>query len=124
MGPLGLIENANSLPGYCCCPCPSLHNHRITLHVIKLKSTSFFNMTVSSMYSNSLQRIPFDLNPTEHLCYVVKQEGHIMDMQTTNLQQLHLVNTDLNILNTSNLVESMPRRIKANLKPKGCPSQC
>ncbi len=56
----------HSLPEYCCWPCPSLYDYsvpssdasssRIMHHVTKLKSsqTGFLNMTMSSLYSNSL----------------------------------------------------------------------
>ncbi len=70
LGPLVPIEhclNANSLPEYCCWPCPSLYDpyvypssdatsSRIMHHVTKLKSsqTGFLNMTMSSLYSNGL----------------------------------------------------------------------
>ncbi len=43
-------------------------------------------MTISSLYLNGLQSP--DLNPIEHLWDVVEREIHIMDVKTTNLQQL------------------------------------
>ncbi len=64
-----------------------------------------------------------DLNPIEHLWDVVEREIHIMDVQTTNLQQLRY--TIMSIWTKTSeecfqhLVESMPRRIKAVLKAKG-----
>ncbi len=48
----------------------------------------FLNMTMSSLYSNGLHSPP-DLNPIEQpLGWMVEREIHIMDVQTTNLQQL------------------------------------
>ncbi len=57
----------HSLPEYCCWPCPSLYDYSVSIfwctssrimhHVTKLKSsqTVFFNITMSSLYSNGLQ---------------------------------------------------------------------
>ncbi len=64
-----------------------------------------------------------DLNPIEHLWDVVEQEIHIMDVQSTNLQQLcdaiMTIWTKISEECFQHLVESMPRRIKAVLKAKG-----
>ncbi len=68
-----------------------------------------------------------DLNPKEQLCDVVEREICIMDVQPTNLQQLH--DTIMSIRNKiseecfQHLVESMPRRIKAVLKAKWGPTR-
>ncbi len=64
-----------------------------------------------------------DLNPIEHLWDVVEREIHIMDVQTTNLQQLcdaiMSIWTKISEECFQHLVESMPRRINAVLKAKG-----
>ncbi len=64
-----------------------------------------------------------DLNPIEHLWDVVEREIHIMDVQTTNLQQLcdaiMTIWTKISEECFQHLVESMPRRIKAVLKENG-----
>ncbi len=64
-----------------------------------------------------------DLNPIEHLWDVVEREIHIMDVQTTNLQQLcdaiMTIWTKISEECFQHLVESMPRRIKSVLKIKG-----
>ncbi len=68
-----------------------------------------------------------DLNPIEHLWDVVEREIRIMDVQPTNLQQLHVaimsIWTKISKECFQNLVESMPRRIKAVLKAKGGPTR-
>ncbi len=68
-----------------------------------------------------------DLNPIEHLLDVVEREIHIMDVQPTNLQQLcdsiMSIWTKISEECFQNLVESMPRRIKAVLKAKVCPNR-
>ncbi len=64
-----------------------------------------------------------DLNPIEHLWDVVEREILIMDVQTTNLQQLcdaiMTIWTKISEQCFQHLVESMPRRIKTALKTKG-----
>ncbi len=68
-----------------------------------------------------------DLNPIEHLWDVVEREIHIMDVQSTNLQQLR--DAIMSIWSKTSeecfrhLVESMPRRIKTVLKEKGGPTR-
>ncbi len=61
-----------------------------------------------------------DLNPIEHLWDVVEREIHIMDVQTTNLQQLcdaiMSIWTKISEECFQHLVESMQRRIKAKEK--------
>ncbi len=63
-----------------------------------------------------------DLNPVEHLWDVVEREIHIMDVQTTNLQQLcdaiMSIWTKISEECFQHLVESMPWIIKAVLKSK------
>ncbi len=72
-----------------------------------------------------------DLNPIEHLCDVVEREIHIMDVQTTNLQQLRddimSIWTKISEECFQHLVESMPWIIKAVLKqavPNKVSSEC
>ncbi len=68
-----------------------------------------------------------DLNPTERLWDVVKREICIMNVQPTNLQQLHdaivSIWTKISEECFQHLVESMPRRIKAVLKAKWGPTR-
>ncbi len=63
-----------------------------------------------------------DLNPIEHIWDVMEREIHIMDVQTTNLQQLcdamMTIWTKISEECFQHLVESMPRIIKAVLKAK------
>ncbi len=80
---------------------------RIMHHVTKLKSSQagFLNMTMSSLYSN-----------------VVEREIRFMDVQPTNLQQLRdaimSIWTKISEECFQHLVESMPQIIKAVLKAK------
>ncbi|KAI5624640.1 hypothetical protein C0J50_15786, partial [Silurus asotus] len=68
-----------------------------------------------------------DLNPIEDLWDVVEREIRIMDVQPTNLQQLRdaimSIGTKISEECFQDLVESMPRRIKAVLKAKGGPTR-
>ncbi len=68
-----------------------------------------------------------DLNLIEHLWDVVEREIYIMDVQSTNLQQLcdaiMSIWTKISEDCLQHLVESMPRRIKAVLKAKGGPTR-
>ncbi len=68
-----------------------------------------------------------DLNPIEHLCDVVEREIHIMDVQSTNLQQLRdaimSIWTNISEECFQYIVESMIWRIKAVLKAKGGPTR-
>ncbi len=63
-----------------------------------------------------------DLNPIDYRWDVVEWEICIMDVQPTNLQQLRdaimSIWTKISVECFQNLVESMPRRIKAVLKVK------
>ncbi len=67
-----------------------------------------------------------NLNPIEHLWDVVEQEICIMDVQSSNLQQLRdafiLIWTKISEECFQHLVESTPRRIKAVLKVKVGPT--
>ncbi len=68
-----------------------------------------------------------DLNTIEHLWDVVEREIRIIDVQPTNLQQLHdaimTIWTKISEECFQHLVASMPRRIKAVLKAKGGPTR-
>ncbi len=68
-----------------------------------------------------------DLNPIEHLWDVVEREILIMDVQTTNLQQLcdaiMTIWTKISEECFQHLVEFMPRRINAVLKTKWGPTR-
>ncbi len=68
-----------------------------------------------------------DLNPIEHLWYVVEREILIMNVQPSNLQQLPdaimSIWTKISEESFQHLVESMPQRIKADLKAKGGPTR-
>ncbi len=68
-----------------------------------------------------------DLNPIEHLWDVVEREILIMDVQTTNLQQLRdaimSIWTKISEKCLRHLVESIALRIKAVLKAKGGPTR-
>ncbi len=63
----------------------------------------------------------------EHLWDVVEREIHIMDVQTTNLQQLRdaimTIWTKISEQCFQHLVESVPRRIKTALKAKEGPTR-
>ncbi len=68
-----------------------------------------------------------DINPIEHLWDVVEWEIRIMDVQPTNLQQLHdaimSIWTKISEECFQNLVESMPWRIKVVLRAKRDPTR-
>jgi len=68
-----------------------------------------------------------DLNPIEHLWDVVEREIHIMDVQPTYLPQLRdaimTIRTKISDECFLQLVESMPRRLKAVLRAKGGPTR-
>ncbi len=68
-----------------------------------------------------------DLNPIEHLWDVVEREIHIMDVQLTNLQQLHdaivSIWTKISEECFLHLVELMPWRIKGSSEGKGGPTR-
>ncbi len=68
-----------------------------------------------------------DLNHIEHVWDAVEREISIMDVQSTNLQQLcdaiMSIWTKISEDSFLHLVESMPQRIKAVLKAKGGPTR-
>jgi len=68
-----------------------------------------------------------DFNPIEHLWDVVEWELCSLDVHPTNLHQLQddILSMWVNIIKEcfQHLVESMPCRIKAVLKAKGCQTQ-
>ncbi len=98
---------------------------RLIHHVTKLKSsqTAFLNMFTLLKWPPQSP----DLNPIEHLWDVMEREIGIMDVQPTNLQQLRddirSIWTKISEERFQHLVESMPRRIKAVLKVKVCPTR-
>ncbi len=96
---------------------------RIVHHVTKLKSSDWF-----LEHDNEFTLLKWppqspDLNPIEHLWDVVGGKICIMDVQPTNLLQLHdaimSIWTKISEECFQHLVKSMPRRIKAVLKTKG-----
>ncbi len=95
-------------------------------HKAQSSQTGFLNMTMSSLYSKWPPQSP-DLNPIEHLWDVVEREILIMDVQTTNLQQLcdaiMTIWTKITEECFQHLVESMKRRIKTVLKVKVGPTR-
>ncbi len=141
LGPLVPMEHrfkCHSLPGYCCWDADHVHlqftdlliatSSRIMHHFTKPKSSQigFLNITMSSLYANGLHS--HHLNPIEHLWDVVEREICIMDVQTTNLQQLRdaimSIWTKISEECFQHLVETIPRRIKAVLKAKRGPTRC
>ncbi len=67
-----------------------------------------------------------DLNPIEHPWDVLEREIRIMDVQPTNLQQLHdaIMSIWTKISEECFQQPSMPRRIEAVLKAKDGPTRC
>ncbi len=69
-----------------------------------------------------------DLSPIEQLWDVEEREIHIMNVQTTNLQQLrdaiNSICTKISEECLQHLVESMPRRIKTVLKANPVLAKC
>ncbi len=124
----------HSLPEYCCWPCPSLYDYSVP------SSDDYFQQDNAPCqktqiisdwileHDNEFTLLKYspqspDLNPIEHLWDVVKREICIMDLQTTNLQQLRdaimSIWTKISEECFQPFVESIPRRIKAVLKAKG-----
>ncbi len=140
-GPLVPVEHRlkhHSLPEYCCWSCPSLYDYSAPIfwcyfqqdsapcHKAQIISDWFLE------HDNVLTLLKWppqspDLNPIEHLWVVIEREIHIMDVQTTNLQQLcdaiMSIWTKISEECFQHLVESMPLRIKAVLKAKGGPTR-
>ncbi len=123
----------HSLPEYCCWPCPSLYDYSVHIlwcyfqqdnascHKAQIISDWFLEHDNEFTLLEWPPQSP-DLSPIEHLWDVVEREIHIMDVQTTNLQQLcdaiMTIWTKISEECFQHLVESMPRRIKAVLKAK------
>jgi len=91
--PLVLTEhwlNATVLPEYCCRV--YLYDHSLSSSdgLFQQDNKDQIRSSKSSDQFTKLKRPPQspDLNPVEHLWDVLEQEIHIMDVQTTNLQQL------------------------------------
>ncbi len=128
----------HSLPEYCCWPCPSLYDYSVTssygyfqqdnapCHKAQIISDCFLEHDNEFTLLKWPPQSP-DLNPIEHLWDEVEWEIRIMDVQPANLQKLHnaiiSIWTKISEECFQNLVESMPRRIKAVLKAKGGPTQ-
>ncbi len=126
-----------SLPEYCCWPCPSLYDYSIPssdgyfqqdnapCHKAQIISDWFLEHDNEFTLLKWPPQSP-DLNPIEHLWDVVERESHIMDVQPTNLQQLcdaiMSIWTKISEECFQHLVESMPQRIKAVLKAKAGPT--
>ncbi len=125
--------HGHSLPEYCWWPCTSLYDYSVPssdatssriMHRHKAQIISDWFLEHDNEFT-LLKQPPQspDLNPIEHLWDVVEREIHIMDVQTTNLQQL--CDAIMSIWKKiseecfQHLVESMPRRIKAVLMEKG-----
>ncbi len=127
------LFNHHSLPEYCYWPCPSLYDYSVHIfwcyfqqdnapcHKAQIISDWFLEHDNEFTLLKWPPQSP-DLNPIEHLWDVVEREIRIMDVQPTNLQQLRdaimSIWTKISEECFRNLVESMPRRIKAVLKAK------
>ncbi len=117
----------HSLPEYCFWPSPSLYDYSAP------SSDDYFQQDNAPCHKDQIISDWFlehhneftllkwppqspDLNPIEHLWDVVEREILIMDVQTTNLQQLRdaimTIWTNISEQCFQHLVESMPRRIK------------
>ncbi len=89
----------NSLPEYCCWPCPSIYDYSVfpssdgcfqqynARHKAQIISDWFLEHDNEFTLLKWPPQSP-DLNPIQHLWDVVEQEIRIMDAQPTNLQQL------------------------------------
>ncbi len=95
-------------------------------HKVQIISDWFLELENELTLLKWLPQSP-DLNPIEHLWDVVEWEICIVDVQPTNLQQLRdaimSIWTKISEDCFQHLVESMPRRINAVLKAKGCPTR-
>ncbi len=128
----------HSLPEYCCCPCPSHYDYSVLLifwctssrimhrHKAQIISDWFLEHDNEFTLLKWPPQSP-DLNPIEHLWDVMEREIVIMDVQTTNLQQLcdaiMSIWTKISEECFQHLVESTPRRTKEVLKAKGGPTR-
>ncbi len=122
----------HSLPEYCW-PCPPLYDYSEPIfwcyfqqdnapcHKAQIISDWFLEHDNEFTLLKWPPQSP-DLNPIEHLWDVVEREIHIVDVQTTNLQQLcdaiMTIWTKISEECLQHLVESMPWRIKAVVKAK------
>ncbi len=123
----------HSLLEYCCWPCPSLYDYSVHIfwcyfqqdnapcHKAQIISDWFLEHDNEFTLLKWPPQSP-DLNPIE-----VEREIRIMDVQLTNLQKLcdaiMSIWTKISEECFQQLVESMPRRIKAVLKTKMGPTQ-
>ncbi len=104
-----------------------LHMDSTHLQTVQKTMCKIHIHILSHQISHQISHQSPDLNPIEHLWDVVEREILIMDVQTTNLQQL--LDAIMSIWSKiseecfQHLVESMPRRIKAVLKEKGGPTR-
>ncbi len=97
---------------------------RIMHHVTKFKSsqTGFLNMKMSSLYSNGLHSHQISINRASLGCGGTGDSHHVCAAdKSAATAWCYYVNMDQICL--ENLVESMPRRIKAVLKAKGGPTR-
>ncbi len=138
LGPLSASFKRHSLPEYCC-----WHVHPFMTTVYP-SSDGYFQQDNAPCHKaqiisdwflehdNEFTLLkwppqPPDLNPLLHLWDVVEHEICIMDVQSTNLQQLRdaimSIWTKISEECLQHLVESMPRIIKAVLKAKGVSTQ-
>ncbi len=127
----------HSLPEYCC---DHVHPFMTTVHHLLMyfqqdNAPCHKDQIISDWFlehDNEFTLLKWppqspDLNPIEHLWDVEEREILIMDVQTTNLQQLcddiMTIWTKISEECFQHLVESMPRRIKTVLKTKGSPTR-
>ncbi len=119
---------------YCCWTCSSLYDYSVPIfwcyfqqdnascHKVKIISDWFLEHDNEFTLLKWPPQSP-DLNPIEHLWDVVEREIRIMDVQPTNLQQLHdaimSMWTKISENCFQHFVESMPWILKAVLKAKG-----
>ncbi len=136
------IEDWKTLPGltsldfsksefllYCCRPCPSLYDYSVPVfwyfqqdNAQSSNRPRLVSWTSQWVHFTQMASTVTRSQSIEHLWDVVEREIHIMDVQTTNLQQLcdaiMSIWTKISEECFQHLVESMPRRIKTVLKAK------